>query len=178
MMLDFSPQINLLPEPGCKRFFRNCGDFSLCINIGEKGYLLVEQPINRTTIFYYGLYGCGKFGRIFESNHIILDAEDKKVVDVSEYVHDKVIFEAQTDFYLIGFNTFNKDWKWTATLLTSESKQFQTSSTRAYLVIVSKNIKVNEKLMKRYDYSHLEVDKIYDLDIPENSSAIVFTRSW
>jgi hypothetical protein len=165
-----------MDDPKCKRFHRKCEDFSLCVNIGEGGYVLAEHPNERLTIFYYGVYGSGKFGRIFESDHIILDAKDKKVVDVSDYVHDKIIFEALSDFYIIGFNTFNKEWKWTANLLTYENKEFQTSFHRAYLVIVSKNISVNGKLMKRYDYSHLEPDKIYELDIPKDSAAIVFTR--
>jgi len=178
MTTNITIQENLLPEPKCKRIFKNCGDFSLCINIGEKGYILTEQPINRTTIFYYGLYGSGKFGRIFESDYILLDAKNNLVVDVTDYVHDRILFEALEDFYIIGFNTFDKSWKWTAQLLTNEDKIFHNTSTRSYLVVVSKNVKVNGTLIKRYDYSHLEVDKTYDLDIPEKSSAIVFTRTW
>ena len=39
----------------CKRYFRNCNDFGICVNIGKKGYVLAEDPIERTTIFQYGI---------------------------------------------------------------------------------------------------------------------------
>ena len=50
----------------CKRYFRNCNDFGICVNIGKKGYVLAEDPIERTTIFQYGIYGVGKFARILD----------------------------------------------------------------------------------------------------------------
>ena len=50
----------------CKRYFRNCNEFGICVNIGKKGYVLAEEPTERKTIFQYGIYGIGKFARIFD----------------------------------------------------------------------------------------------------------------
>ena len=88
----------------CKRYFRNCNDFGICVNIGKKGYVLAEDPIERTTIFQYGIYGVGKFARIFDPNYITF--EGGKFYDVREYEKDNVVFEAQDDFFLIGFLLF------------------------------------------------------------------------
>ena len=41
--LDFQNYRELIGGGGddsCYSFFRECGDFSLCINIGERGYIL------------------------------------------------------------------------------------------------------------------------------------------
>ena len=43
----------------CKRYFRNCNEFGICVNIGKKGYVLAEEPTERKTIFQYGIYGVG-----------------------------------------------------------------------------------------------------------------------
>ena len=86
----------------CKRYFRNCNEFGICVNIGKKGYVLAEEPTERKTIFQYGIYGIGKFARIFDPNYIVF--EGGKFYDVREYEKDNVVFEAQEDFFLIGFN--------------------------------------------------------------------------
>ena len=87
----------------CRRFYRECPEFNICVNIGKKDYVLAEDPQERYTIFQYGIEGIGKFGRIFESDYITF--EGGKFYDVREYVHDNVVFHAQEDFFLIGFNT-------------------------------------------------------------------------
>ena len=50
----------------CRRFYRECPEFNICVNIGKKDYVLAEDPQERYTIFQYGINGIGKFGRIFE----------------------------------------------------------------------------------------------------------------
>ena len=57
----------------CKRYFRNCNEFGICVNIGKKGYVLAEEPTERKTIFQYGIYGIGKFARIFDPNYITFE---------------------------------------------------------------------------------------------------------
>ena len=59
----------------CKRYFRNCNDFGICVNIGKKGYVLAEDPEERKTLFQYGVYGKGRFGKIFDSNYITFEGE-------------------------------------------------------------------------------------------------------
>ena len=35
----------------CKRFYRKCEEFAICVNIGKKDYVTVETPEERYTIF-------------------------------------------------------------------------------------------------------------------------------
>ena len=32
-----------MTAPSCKRRFRNCNEFGLCVNIGQNGYVLAED---------------------------------------------------------------------------------------------------------------------------------------
>ena len=57
----------------CRRFYRECPEFNICVNIGKKDYVLAEDPEERYTIFQYGIEGIGKFGRIFESDYITFE---------------------------------------------------------------------------------------------------------
>ena len=109
----------------CKRYFRNCNDFGICVNIGKKGYVLAEDPIERTTIFQYGIYGVGKFARIFDPNYITF--EGGKFYDVREYEKDNVVFEAQDDFFLIGFNKLDS-YDWEGRLIDDDEKSLDLKS--------------------------------------------------
>ena len=53
----------------CKRYFRNCNEFGICVNIGKKGYVLAEEPTERKTIFQYGINGIEKIARIAVENY-------------------------------------------------------------------------------------------------------------
>ena len=111
-----------MEDPKCRRFYRVCGDFSLCVNIGEKGYVLAEHPNERYTIFYYGIRGSGKFARLFEEKYLTI--EEGKLYDVQEYVNSNVVFQAEEDFHLIGFNTNDKNIKWQAQIINTEINKF------------------------------------------------------
>ena len=104
----------------CKRYFRNCNEFGICVNIGKKGYVLAEEPTERKTIFQYGIYGIGKFARIFDPNYITF--EGGKFYDVREYEKDNVVFEAQEDFFLIGFNKLD-DYNWEGRLIDKDESK-------------------------------------------------------
>ena len=39
----------------CRRFYRECPEFNICVNIGKKDYVLAEDPQERYTIFQYGI---------------------------------------------------------------------------------------------------------------------------
>jgi hypothetical protein len=163
-------------DPKCKRFFRNCEDFSICVNIGEKEYVLAEHPNERFTIFYYGVYGSGKFGRIFESDFIELNSKHNTIVDVQDYVHSKVLFEGTEDFHIIGFNTFDKNVKWEAELLTSENKIVTAKSGKSFLFCLNGNVFVNDKKFKRYDYAEIFPGIEYNLDIKEKGALGLFSK--
>jgi hypothetical protein len=162
--------------PKCKRVLRNYDDFSLCVNIGQRGYVLAEHPNERNNLFYYGLYGSGKFGKIFESDCIILDAKNKELVNVSEYIYDKVVFEALSDFYIIGFNTFDKNVKWDGRLITNDESPFVVDEPNSYFICLNGNIRINDKEFKRFDYALVDVGKEYQIKIAENSALGLFTK--
>jgi hypothetical protein len=70
-------------DPRCRRFYRTCGDFSICVNIGDSGYVLAEHPNERYTSFYYPVYGKGKFSEIFKNKYLSL--EERKEIYEKEY---------------------------------------------------------------------------------------------
>ena len=160
-------------DPTCRRFHRNCEDFTLCVNIGENGYVLAEHPNERYTIFYYALYGSGKFGKIFESEHILI--ESKKLVDVRDYVNSEVIFQAHEDFCLIGFNTMNKNIHWNARILDKNTKAVKENK-KSILICLDGSMIVNDNKFKRYNYASLVVGKEYDIEIDQDSTAVIFTQ--
>lgn len=166
--------MNDLNDPKCKRFFRNCDEFSLCVNIGESGYVISEHPNERYTIFYYGVYGSGKFGRIFDPNPITLDANKKEIADVQDYVNDRVSFASDSDFFLIGFNTLDKDVKWAYKIITSNDDDFVFGSKKTFIVCLDGNPIVNNKKLKRYDYSQIYSNKEYNLNMNDNGVLGIF----
>jgi len=160
-----------MEDPKCRRFYRVCGDFSLCVNIGEKGYVLAEHPNERYTIFYYGIRGRGKFARLFEEKY--LNIEEGKLYDVQEYVNSNVVFQAEEDFHLIGFNTNDKNIKWQAQIINTEINKYTTEYIKSYLVCLDGKILINGKNFKRYDYAQLKVGKEYNIKQPDNSVLIM-----
>ena len=155
----------------CKRYFRNCNDFGICVNIGKKGYVLAEDPIERKTIFQYVIYGVGKFAKIFDSNYITF--EKGNFYDVREYQKHNVVFEAQEDFFLIGFNRFD-DHNWEGRLIEEDEKILDLHSIfnkpipinhRCFLVCFDGNPIVNDKKFKRYQFSEVTYPKEYKIDL-------------
>ena len=102
----------------CRRFYRESGEFSLCVNIGKKDYVLAENPIDSNTIFYYGIKGIGKLGTMFSEDHVLV--REGEFVDVRSYLHKFRIFHSQEDFHLVGFNTLEKGQNWEGRLVKSE----------------------------------------------------------
>ena len=41
--------------PKCRRFVRDNIDFDICVNIGQKGYVVAEHPDIRWTTHYIGI---------------------------------------------------------------------------------------------------------------------------
>ena len=163
-----------MEDPKCRRFYRVCGDFSLCVNIGEKGYVLAEHPNERYTIFYYGIRGRGKFARLFEEKY--LNIEEGKLYDVQEYVNSNVVFQAEEDFHLIGFNTNDKNIKWQAQIINTEINKYTTEYIKSYLVCLDGKILINGKNFKRYDYAQLKVEKEYNIEQSDNSVHIMISE--
>lgn len=161
-------------DPRCKRFFRKCEDFSLCVNIGENEYVLAEHPNERFTIFYYGVKGRGKFGKPFESDHLMI--ESNVITDVQDYVNGEVLFQALEDFFLVGFNTLDKNVKWEAELLTKENKTVTSKPGRSFLLCLDGDVMVNDKKFKRYDYAEIFPEIEYSLNIKDNGALGLFSK--
>ena len=163
-----------MESPKCRRFYRHHDDFSICVNIGEKGYVLAEHPNERYTIFYYGIRGSGKFARLFEEKY--LNIEEGKLYDVQEYVNSNVVFQAEEDFHLIGFNTNDKNIKWQAQIINTEINKYTTEYIKSYLVCLDGKILINGKNFKRYDYAQLKVGKEYNIEQSDNSVLIMISE--
>jgi hypothetical protein len=163
-----------MEDPKCRRFYRVCGDFSLCVNIGEKGYVLAEHPNERYTTFYYGIRGKGKFAKLFEEKYLTI--EEGKLYDVQEYVNSNVVFQAEEDFHLIGFNTNDKNIKWQAQIINTEINKYTTEYIKSYLVCLDGKILINGKNFKRYDYAQLNVGKEYNIEQSDNSVLIMISE--
>lgn len=159
-------------DPKCKRYHRKCEHFSICVNIGEKGYVLAEHPNERYSMFYYPIYGKGKFGKLYDSNYQVL--EPKKILDIQNYLNDSVVFEAMEDFHLLGFNTLDKSIKWGHLLLLEDIKTLCLKTQINFILCLNGKIKVNNKEIKRYDYAQLSKDVEYTIEYENNSEACVF----
>jgi len=167
-------------KPKCKRFFRECGDFSLCINIGEKGYILAEHAndanIDRFCLFYYMVYGKGRVGEIFESQYIELYNDEEQFIDVQKYILKKLIFESFEDFHLIGINSLDTNYKWKSKMITNKNPEIIVESEKEYLVCLEGNPIINGKKLKRYDYSEVFSHKKYELNSEDNFVLGLFGR--
>jgi hypothetical protein len=159
-------------DPKCKRFFRICDEFSLCVNIGEKGYVLAEHPNERYTIFYYAPYGKGRFGRIFSSEFIELESKNG-IVDVQDYVRDSVLFEALEDFYIIGFNTNDKNIRWGFIAINEDCENYiidKKINKKSFFLCLNGKVEINQKEFKRYSYAEVNKKKKYNIKfLKENS---------
>jgi hypothetical protein len=161
-------------NPTCKRFFREYDGFTLCVNIGEKGYVLAEHFNERFSAFYYLVYGTGKFGRLFDPNY--LDMCEKKVLDVQDYLYDEVVFQSTDDFHLIGFNIFDKDVRWEYKLLTPEDKSIFMKKETNFLICLNGKAIISGKSFKRYDHMKLEMDKEYVIDDLNGAEICIFSE--
>ena len=159
-------------DPKCKRFHRKCEQFSLCVNIGEKEYVIAEHQNERYCAFYYVINGKGKIGKLFDKNYIL--AEPKKLYDVQSLMNAALAFQALEDFHLIGFNTLDKSIKWGYKELNVETKKVNLSSQNNILLCFNGTMLINDKLIKRYDYVSLEPNRTYSLDINLNTEAFIF----
>ena len=155
-----------------KRFYRRCDEFAICVNIGKKGYVTAESPDDRNTIFQYIVYGRGKAGIMFTEDHI--EFKERELVDLRKYVHDYVMSYASEDFFIIGFNTYDKYQKWDARLISSTETELDLRSYydrvepftgRTFIICLDGKPIVNDKRLKRYDYSEVFFGNSYNIDL-------------
>ena len=149
-------------DDGNKRFYRRCDEFAICVNIGKEGYVTAESPDDRNTIFQYIVYGRGKAGIMFTEDHI--EFKEREFVDLRKYVHEYVMSFASEDFFIIGFNTYDKYQKWDARLISDRETELNLRSVydtiepftgRTFILCLDGKPQINGKRLKRYDYSEV-----------------------
>ena len=74
-----------MTAPSCKRRFRNCNEFGLCVNIGQNGYVLAEDVETFESIFLYVVKGNGKIGKMFKTDYLDL----KSIYDKPDPVYSR-----------------------------------------------------------------------------------------
>lgn len=161
-------------NPKCKRFCKEFDEFSLCVNVGERGYVLAEHPNERFSAFYYFISGSGKVGRLFDPNY--LNMCEKKILDVQNYLYDPVVFQATEDFHVIGFNIFSKNDIWEYQLITFEDKSITMKKETNYLVCLNGNATISGNSLKRYDSIKLEKDVEYTVDNLGDAEICIFSK--
>lgn len=163
--------------PKCKRFFKVYGnDFGICVNIGEKDYVVAEHHKDRCAIFYYFVYGSGRIGKIYTNNYLIINGAKEKFNDVQIYKNDNVVFEAFEDFHMIGFCADTK-YNWKSTIITNKNPKINVETEKEYLVCLEGNPTINGKKLKRYDCAEVFPDKAYDLNIQDGSILGLFGKN-
>ena len=153
--------------PNCRRYLGKNEDFAICAETGEKGFIGVEHPDERYTLYQYIHYGKGKFGVITDSGgeFIPFESDDSTkyyLADVKEHLHKYTLFQADSDFSIIGFNTLDKNVDWDGKVIT---ESFTCYSRTSYLICFDGNPIVNGKKLNQYDYAKLDEWKSYNVDI-------------
>ena len=153
----------------CRRFYRECSEFSICVNIGKKDYVLAEHPSNTNTVFYYVIKGSGKLGKMFSEDFITI--KETNFVDVRDTIYDYRTFHSLEEFHLVGFNTNDKNQRWDGRLVTENELDIRSmydtpkmSNKRNFLVCFDGKPVVNGKILKRYDYSEIYPTKTYNIE--------------
>ena len=109
-----------------------------------------------------------------------LDLNEGKFYDIKDYENDDVIFKSDEEFYLIGFNNINQD-SWEGRLIKSDETKLDLKSiydkpdpvsSRCFIVCFDGNPFVNDKQLKRFDYSEVVYPKEYNIKL--NGGAIGF----
>ena len=124
------------------RYFKKCGDFSLCSTIGDANEIHAEHARERTSMYQIMVRGSGKMGVPFDDSFTEI-ATAPAFVDIKKYMGKHTIFHSHESFIMYGFNTLDKRQLWDAK-------------------IVTESFRGNE--LERMDYAKLE-DKDYDVQI-------------
>ena len=162
--------------PRCKQFISKCdNEFSLCADIGEKGFVGVEHPEERRTLYQYILSGQLTFNTLDEERvklHSSISSDRYSLLNVKEFLYKYTLIKADTDFSVIGFNTLDRNVDWDGKIVT---ESFVCDNDTSYLVCFDGNPIINEKELRRFDYAKLNKGKDYDISL--NDGVIgVFTK--
>ena len=158
--------------PKCKRFLKKVDDeFTICAEIGEKGYTQVEYHNLRYTLYQYTVYGGGKYGVINDSGvnfeHFDINPDpSKRLLSTKEAMGKNTLFVADEDFHIIGFGSLDMDVDWDGKLVT---ESFICDNDNSWMICLDGRPIVNQKELAMYDYAKLEVGKLYNIDIKDGT---------
>ena len=112
---------------------------------------------------------------MFSEDYVLV--KEGEFVDVKSYLHKFRIFHSQEDFHLVGFNTLEKDQNWEGRLVKSDENildlyVIRELNRKGFLVCLDGKPIINDKIMKRYEYSSLDVSKEYKINL--NGGALGF----
>ena len=154
--------------PRCKQFISKCdNEFLLCADIGEKGFVGVEHPEERRTLYQYILFGQLTFNTIDEERvklHSSISSDRYSLLNVKEFLYKYAVVRADTDFSVVGFNTLDRNVDWDGKIV---KESFVCDNDKSYLVCFDGNPIINEKELRRFDYAKLLQGKSYDIDLKD-----------
>jgi len=157
--------------PKYKRYLKKCEDFMICAEIGDKGVIEADHHMMRNTLYQYGLYGSGRFAKIFDPDYIEVTSNGT-LYDVRKFKYDDVVFQSLEDFSMIGFNSLSKDEDWDGELIT----QSFSADRYSYLICFDGHPTVNGVELSRYDYSKLKIGKQYDVVVNDGDALALFSK--
>jgi hypothetical protein len=166
-------------DTGSKRFFRQLeDDFGICVNIGKKGTVYVEDFYYKNSAFFYQLHGKAKIGKLFDPNFRI--QSQYEMWDYQNYwdddeSHPGFVIEAIEDFHAIGFNVFDNTLRWESKLLTAEDKTISMPYEKNVLICLDGNPIIEGNTLKRYDYIKLEPNQEYVVNEWNDSQVAIFS---
>ena len=97
---------------------------------------------------YFIILGAGKGQRFSQK-------KPKQFFDFKDYLHESVMMEALEDFYMIGFNTLNKNIDWDGEIKKESFKDFY-SLQKKWKETGEVSLKERNNLWNSYKY-HLEL---------------------
>jgi hypothetical protein len=147
-------------EPRYKRFLKKCEEFLICSEVGDGDVIVAEHACYRDTLYQIIVYGTGKVCECFDNKEI----EFKRgIIDVKKFRKKHTNFYSYEPFLIYGFNTLEDSHDWNV----EEIKGSFTCNQRGWLICFDGHPIVNGKELKRMDYSLLEIQKDYNIDIKD-----------
>ena len=144
--------------PRCKHYFKKLEKFSVCALKAEKGWIGIELEPDSFGVYHYVYYGSARVGTPFKEESFTVSSNH--FFSMKDKLHLPVMLESLEDFYMIGFNTLNKNEDWEGRLVTEDILRVDKES---QLICFDGNPVINGKELTRFDYSEIYPNKDYEI---------------
>ena len=145
-------------SPSCKHYYKKLEKFSVCGLRAEKGWIGIEPESELYGMYHYVYSGSSKIGIPFKEESFTVCAN--QFFSMKEYLHSHLMMEILEDFYMIGFNTLDKNQDWEGRLVTENILRVEKES---QLICFDGNPIINGKELTRFDYSEIYPNKDYEI---------------